>query len=92
MVLNIWNISYGPHVYPKKFTKEFSEILDDKELQYHIGNTFGAHVREYVIGLARKEYNLHYLPTKIFLKILNLLAARDILNLSQTSKIFFEVG
>lgn len=68
-----------------------SEFLDDKELQYHIGNTFGTHVRDFVIGLAQKEYNLQYLPTKLFLKVLKLLAARDIYYLSQTSKIFFEV-
>lgn len=90
--MNIWNISYGPHVYPKKFKKDISEFLDDKELQYHIGNTFGTHVKEFVMSLARKDYNLQHLPIKLFLKILKMLATRDILNLSQTSKIFFNVN
>lgn len=91
VVLNIWNISHGPHTFPKKYKKHVSEFLDDRELQYHIENTFGTHVRDFVMGLAMKEYNLQYIPTKIFLKILKLLAARDIMNLSQTSKIFFKV-
>lgn len=92
VVLNIWNISHGPHVYPKKYRKHVSEFLDDKDLQYHIGNTFGTHIKDFVMGLAQNEYNLQYLPTKLFLKILKLLAARDIVYLSQTSKIFFEVN
>lgn len=79
-------------MFPKKFKANISEFVEDKELQYQISNTFGIHVMEFVMGLAKKEYNLQYLPTKIFLKILNMLAVRDILNVSQTSKIFFQVS
>lgn len=79
-------------MFPKRYKRDIQEFLDDKELQYNVSNTFGTYVRDFVMGLARKEYNLQYLPTKIFLKILKKLAVRDILNLSQTSKIFFQAS
>lgn len=91
MILNIWNISYGPHVFPKRWKVEVCDFLENKELQFEIDHLFGTHIRNYILGLANNEYNLQFMPTKVFLKILNYLAANDVARLSQTSKIFFEV-
>lgn len=92
VIINIWNISHGPHVFPKRWKLEVSEFRKDRELQSQVEQMFGLHVSNYIIGLAKKEFNLQYLPTKVFLYIIRHLAARDILKLSQTSKMFFEVS
>lgn len=67
------------------------ELTFDKRLQCEIKRLFGDSVFDYALSVSRKEQNLQYLPTKLFLRILRYLAASDILRLSQTSKIFFEV-
>lgn len=91
MILNSWDISHGPHVYPKKMRTPLDELEDDEILQRDIKHLFGSHVLDYALQLASNEKNLQTLPNKIFLKILRLLAANDILHLGQSSKIFFEV-
>lgn len=91
MILNVWNISHGPHIFPKRWKAEICDFLENKELQFEIERLFGTYIRNYVVGLANNEYNLQYLPTKVFLHILKYLAASDVIRLSQTSKIFFSV-
>lgn len=92
VILNIWNISHGPHIFPKRQKILLEDAKLDKELQTQIECMFGKHIRDYILGLAKNEYNLQYLPTKVFLRITKYLATNDILRLSQTSKIFFEAS
>lgn len=84
-------MSYGPHIYPKRWKVEVGDFLENKELQFQVDHLFGNHIRNYILGLANNEYNLQFIPTKVFLNVLKYLAASDVIRLSQTSKIFFEV-
>lgn len=91
IILNIWNISHGPHIYPKRYKSILEDFREEKFMQNEIRRIFGNHVLLFCQHLANRDQNLQYLPTKLFLRILRQLAAKDILSLSQTSKIFFEV-
>ncbi|KAK9745369.1 F-box-like [Popillia japonica] len=91
IILNIWNISHGPHIYPKRQKALLEDLQDETLIQNEIRTLFGAHVLAFCKSLANNDKNLQNLPTKIFLRILKLLASRDVLALSQTSKIFFEL-
>lgn len=91
IILNVWNVSYGPHMYPKRHKALLQDFNDETLLQQEIRSTFGEHVLDFCKSLANNEHSLQYLPTKIFLKIIKMLATKDILALSQTSKIFFEL-
>lgn len=91
ITLNIWNITFGPHVYPKRFKCPLEDLNENKFIKMEIERVFGKHVLVYANSLSKNEKKLENLTTKAFLSILNYLAAKDILNLSQTSKIMFEV-
>lgn len=91
VILNIWNISHGPHIYPKRQKASLEDFGEATSIQNEIKSLFGEHVLNFCKALANNESGLQNLPTKIFLRILKLLASRDILSLSQTSKIFFEL-
>lgn len=91
VILNIWNITFGPHVYPKRLKCPVEELNEHKSIKMEIERTFGKHVLHYTDSLSRNEMKLENLTTKAFLSVLNYLAAKDILNLSQTSKMMFEV-
>ncbi|KAF2902598.1 hypothetical protein ILUMI_03576 [Ignelater luminosus] len=91
MILNIWNITYGPHVYPKRHRCTMEHFEIDKYMQAEILRLFGDHVFKYVSSISKNEKRLENLPSKLFLRILNFMAARDIVNLSQTSKVLFEL-
>ncbi|KAI4470018.1 f-box domain [Holotrichia oblita] len=91
VILNIWNISHGPHMYPKRQKALLEDLQDETLIQNEIRTFFGPHVLAFCKSLANNDKNLYNLPTKIFLRILKLLASRDVLALSQTSKIFFEL-
>lgn len=91
VILNIWNITHGPHVYPKRYDVSLDDFIWDKKIQSEIFRTFGSHVLTYVKQLALHEINLQCMPQKIFLFVMRYLAASDIIRLSQTSKIFFDL-
>ncbi|GJQ77177.1 hypothetical protein Trydic_g14851 [Trypoxylus dichotomus] len=91
VILNIWNISHGPHIYPKRQKALLEDFEDENIIQNEIRSIFGQHVLNFCKAMASNDRHLQTVPTKIFLQILRLLASRDILALSQTSKIFFEL-
>ncbi|XP_022917922.1 F-box only protein 36-like [Onthophagus taurus] len=91
IILNIWNVSYGPHVYPKRHISSLEDFVDERYMQHDIQRTFGDYALSFVKSFAAKERRLECLPMKIFLKIARFLATNDILHLSQTSKIFFDI-
>lgn len=91
VILNVWNITFGPHVYPKRYKCALEDLKDNKYIQSEISRVFGNHVVEYAKSLSNNELKLENLSTKAFLSVLKYVAAKDILSLSQTSKILFEV-
>uniref|UniRef100_A0A1Y1NHF6 F-box domain-containing protein n=1 Tax=Photinus pyralis TaxID=7054 RepID=A0A1Y1NHF6_PHOPY len=91
VIINIWNITFGPHVYPKRMKCPLKELNEHKSIKVEIERIFGRHVLHYADSLSRNEMKLENLTSKAFLSVLNYLAAKDILNLSQTSKMMFEV-
>ncbi|KRT85631.1 F-box domain-containing protein [Oryctes borbonicus] len=91
VILNVWNISHGPHIYPRRQRALLEDFEDENVIQNEIRIIFGHHVLNFCKSIAANDRHLQTLPTKIFLKIVRLLASRDILALSQTSKIFFEL-
>ncbi|XP_017779767.1 PREDICTED: uncharacterized protein LOC108565030 [Nicrophorus vespilloides] len=91
VILNVWNITHGPHVFPRRLRCPLQELEHDKSLTVAISNFFGKHVLQYSLSVAKKDPKLQSLPSKIFLYILRYLATKDILSLGQSSKIFFEL-
>ncbi|KAF5298689.1 hypothetical protein FQA39_LY19214 [Lamprigera yunnana] len=91
IVLNVWNITNGPHVYPKRLKCAVEDLEDERCLNFEINRVFGSHVSEFITRLSKNELNLQHCPTKAFLTLLKYVAAKDIMTLSQTSKIMFEV-
>ncbi|KAJ8971413.1 hypothetical protein NQ314_000723 [Rhamnusium bicolor] len=89
--LNAWKITHGPHVTPKQKFCLIEEVQDDKFLQEEIKNMFGVSVYEYIIDLGNKKRKLENLPAKLFLRVLEYMSINDVLHLSLTSKIFYEL-
>lgn len=91
IILNSWDISRGPHVFPRRKKTLLEDFPTDRWFMNEIEFLFGSHVVEYAVRLASGERNLQYLPEALVLYIVRMLAVNDILHLRQLSKIFFEV-
>lgn len=91
IILNSWDISRGPHVFPRRKKTLLEDFPTDRWFMNEIEFLFGSHVVEYAVRLATGERNLQYLPETLVLYIVRMLAVNDILHLRQLSKIFFEI-
>ncbi|XP_056633923.1 F-box only protein 36-like [Diorhabda sublineata] len=91
LCLNVWKITHGPHSFPKRKICEIDDFLDDKHLQEEIKNNFGRNVFDYIKNLIDNKRTLENLPARPFLLILRYLKINDVLTLSRTNKIFYEL-
>ncbi|CAH1135289.1 unnamed protein product [Ceutorhynchus assimilis] len=91
LILNVWRVSYGPHIWPKQKHCIFDEFKTHKMFQEEVKLVFGEGVFDYLTGLTTGQKKLENLPRKLFLRLFWFLGIDDVFNLMSCSKIIYEL-
>lgn len=67
-------------------------FCENEAIGHEICHAFGSHVLDYISNIAATKSSLQSLSQRLFLAIIKYLAARDVVQLSQSSKILFGVS